>query len=145
VQKEAFIRALDAATNTSPSGKRTILVVDDDVTAVEYLSELVHQHGCDALCASNGREGVELALRHLPDAIILDLAMPEMNGFEAVKALRENSRTRNTPILIVTAMDLSQAERQRLQTSVQGIVTKGWQAELLTELARLCHPAEVAS
>jgi PAS domain S-box-containing protein len=145
VQKEAFIRALDAATRNSPSGKRTILVVDDDLTAIEYLSELVHQRGCDALCASNGRQGVELALRHLPDAIILDLAMPDMNGFEAVKALRENSRTRNTPILIVTAMDLSLAERQRLQASVQGIVSKGWQAELLTELARLCHPAEVAS
>jgi CheY-like chemotaxis protein len=87
---------------------------------------------------------VALALRHRPDAIILDLCMPEMNGFEAVKALRANSRTRATPILIVTARDLTPAERQQLQTSVQGIVGKGWQTELLTELARLCHHAEAA-
>ena len=140
VQQDVFLRALDAATAAASStGKRTILVVDDDPGAVEYLSELVRQRGCEVLSASNGRDGVALALRHQPDAIILDLAMPEMNGFEAVKALRDHSRTRNTPILIVTAMDLTLVERQRLQSSVQGIVTKGWQEELLGELARICH------
>ena len=143
VQQDVFLRALDAATSSAASGgKRTILVVDDDPTAVEYLSELVRQRGCEVLAAANGREGIALALRHSPDAIILDLAMPVMNGFEVVHALRENSRTRATPILIVTAMDLSLTERQRLLTGVQGIVRKGWQQELLSELARVCHHPE---
>jgi PAS domain S-box-containing protein len=145
VQRDVFLRSLEAATASGRSGgKRTILVVDDDPTAVEYLGELVRQRGCEVLTASNGRDGVALALRHQPDAIILDLCMPEMNGFEAVKALRAGSRTRATPILIVTARDLSLEEREQLQSSVQGIVGKGWRAELLTELARLCRHAELA-
>jgi PAS domain S-box-containing protein len=145
VQKEVLIRALDAATGNSPSAKRSILIVDDDVTAVEYLSEMVRQRGCEVRHATTGREGVALALRHTPDAILLDLVMPEMNGFEVVRALRDSPQTRNTPILIVTAADVSVAERQWLQATVQGIVSKGWQAELLTELDRLCQPAETAS
>ena len=145
IQKEPFLRSLEAATaSVGAAGKRTVLVVDDDPTAVEYLSELVRLRGCEVLSAPNGREGVALALRHLPDAIVLDLCMPEMNGFEAVKALRGNSRTRATPILIVTARELSLAERKQLQASVQGIVGKGWQEELLSELARLCQHAGVA-
>jgi PAS domain S-box-containing protein len=145
VQKEVFLRSLEAATASRGSReKRTILVVDDDPAAVEYVSELVRHRGCEVLTASNGREGVRLALRHQPDAIILDLCMPGMNGFEAVKALRANSGTRATPILIVTAKDLTLEERQQLQASVQGIVSKGWRTELLTELARLCHLAEAA-
>jgi PAS domain S-box-containing protein len=144
VQQEVFLRVLDTATSSATgAGKRTILIVDDDPGAVEYLSELVHQHGCEVLSASNGREGVALALQHQPDAIILDLAMPEMNGFEAVKVLREDSRTRTTPILIVTAMTLTPAERQQLEAGVQGIVGKDWQSQLLGELSRLCHQTEV--
>jgi len=144
VQQDVFLRALDAATSSATAdGRRTILVVDDDPATVEYLSELVRQQGCEVLTAANGREGVALALRHSPDAIVLDLAMPVMNGFEVVHALRENSRTRTTPILIVTAKDLSLTERQRLLASVQGIVRKGWQEELLTELSRVCHQAEL--
>jgi CheY-like chemotaxis protein len=141
VPQEVLLRSLDRATRLAGTDdKRTILVVDDDPAAVEYVSQIVRQRGSDVLTAANGLDGVALALRHLPDAIILDLNMPIMNGFEAVRVLRENSRTRTTPILIVTAKDLTLDERQGLQHSVQAIVRKGWQEELLAELGTICHP-----
>jgi CheY-like chemotaxis protein len=145
VQQDVFLRALEAATAAAGGASRTVLVVDDDPATVEYLSELVLQRGGKVLCAGNGRDGVALAQSHLPDAIIMDLAMPEMNGFEAVRILHEDSRTRDIPILVVTAMELTLAERRRLQRSVQAIVSKGWQDELLAELARLCPIATGAS
>ena len=147
VRQDVFLRALDAAMGSgAATGKRTILVVDDDPAAVEHLSELVRARGCEVLSAPNGREGVAIALRHRPDAIVLDLSMPGMSGFEVVHALRENSRTRATPILVVTAMDLTRAQREQLRAGVQAIVGKGWQEELLTELSRVCHhPAGAAA
>jgi PAS domain S-box-containing protein len=145
VQQEVFLRALETATAGAGAAPCTVLLVDDDPATLEYLSELVLQRGGTVLCGANGRDGVALARAHRPDAIIMDLAMPVMNGFEAVRLLREDRLTRDIPILVVTARDLTPAERRRLQSSVQGIVSKGWHAELLTELARLLPVSAGAS
>jgi CheY-like chemotaxis protein len=78
-----------------------------------------------------------MAVEHRPDAIILDLMMPGMTGFDVVRRLREDPHAHHIPILILTAKDLTADERAALNRHVQAIAPKGGREELLRELARL--------
>jgi len=80
-----------------------LLVVDDDRDVVELLNFLLERHGHQLLEAENGREGLETVLREHPDLIILDIMMPEMDGFKMNKLLLENKVTQNIPVIILTA------------------------------------------
>ena len=138
IQRTALLSALERTVSRPPSGEPTILVVDDEPATVEYLRELLGQRGFDVLSATGGRAGIELALSRNPDVILLDLMMPEVNGFDVVRALRENPEARQIPILILTGMDLTLADAARLGDSVQAVVAKGGPERLLAELARIC-------
>jgi len=102
----------------------TVLVIDDDVGAVELLAGQLHQRGCTVLRAPGGREGIELARRFRPDLIALDLEMPEVNGFEVVEALKDDASTAQIPIVVVTAKDLTTQDRKRLNGHILEIVGK---------------------
>jgi CheY-like chemotaxis protein len=138
IHKAALLGALDRTVRRPSAGGPTILVVDDEPATVEYLRELLRQRGFAVLTAPGGRVGIDLALSRRPDLILLDLMMPEVNGFDVVRALRENSRARQIPIVILTAMDLTRADAERLGSSVQAVVAKGGPEQLLAELARIC-------
>jgi CheY-like chemotaxis protein len=135
----ALIAALERTTGKAQSGRsRRILVIDDEPAAVERVRDLLEQRDFSVLTASGGRAGIDLALTRTPDLIILDLLMPEVNGFDVVHALREDPVARQIPILILTAMDLSSADVRRLGGSVQALVAKGGAGDLLSELSRIC-------
>jgi CheY-like chemotaxis protein len=146
IQRSALLAALQRTIRAPSSASRpSILVVDDEPGTVEYLSELLQQNGFAVLPAAGGRAGIDLARSRHPDLILLDLMMPEVNGFDVVRALREDLATRDIPILILTAMDLTRADAVRLGSSVQAIVAKGGPETLLTELARICPVARSAA
>ena len=102
----------------------TVLVIDDDASAVELLANQLHQRQYVVLRALGGREGIELARRFRPDLIALDLEMPDVNGFDVVEALKSQPATAQIPIVVVTAKDLSPADRQQLNGHVLNIVGK---------------------
>jgi CheY-like chemotaxis protein len=102
----------------------TALVVDDDARAVELVARPLQQLGCVVLRAYGGAEGIELARRCGPDMIMLDLEMPEVSGFEVVDALKRDPATAGIPIVIVTARDLTPADRERLSGHIQELVDK---------------------
>jgi signal transduction histidine kinase/CheY-like chemotaxis protein len=102
----------------------TVLVIDDDPAAVEILASHLHDSGCVVLRAHGGREGIELAKRCLPDLIALDLEMPEVTGFDVVDALKDDPGTSAIPITIVTARDLSEADRRQLNGQLLSVVGK---------------------
>jgi CheY-like chemotaxis protein len=81
---------------------KIVLIVDDSVAQASALKWLLEQEGLQVLHAPNGRIGVEMAQQHLPDAIVLDIEMPEMDGFEACRHLKENPQTADIPIVILT-------------------------------------------
>jgi DNA-binding response OmpR family regulator len=90
-----------------------ILVVDDDPAILDLVSQVLAEEGYEVLTASSGRTAVDLAFAHLPRLILLDLMMPEMNGWQVVGALKASSRTRALPILLLSArrdMDKTAAE-----------------------------------
>ena len=80
-----------------------ILLIDDDRDVIELLRFLLEQDGHQISEAYDGVEGVELATQELPDLIILDIMMPERDGYTANQQLLENPRTRSIPIMILTA------------------------------------------
>jgi PAS domain S-box-containing protein len=111
--------------DTVPGSGNTVLVIEDDPLTQTALENALLRKGYRALRASNGKEGVEMAQRDSPDLIVLDLVMPGMNGFDVADRLRSENPAANVPILVLTAMDLSAADRARLMGKVWRIEGKG--------------------
>ncbi len=101
------------------------VIIEDDPASREVLRRTLEQDGWRVCEATNGREGLELLEAGAPDLILLDLMMPEMDGFEFVEALRANAAWADIPVVVVTARDLSGAERERLEGRVRKVLQKG--------------------
>lgn len=82
--------------------KKRILIVDDSPTAIAWQRLLLHLEHYETLTASDGVEGLRLALAERPDLILLDVCMPRMDGFQVCRVLRAAPETRDIPILMVT-------------------------------------------
>ena len=79
-----------------------VLVVDDNEAAARLLGMLIRMHGCDVLTAGDGRQAIQIAEEFRPDAILMDLGMPRMNGYQAAKYLREQAWAQSTLLVAVT-------------------------------------------
>jgi PAS domain S-box-containing protein len=120
-----------------PSGHTLkVLVIDDDPDAVELVAVRIVGLASTVLRAYGGREGIAVARQELPDVIILDLMMPEVNGFDVAKALSEQPDTSRIPILVVTAKIITAEDRATLNGFVGAIMEK-------TEFSRDRFIAEV--
>ena len=108
------------------SGSQTlrVLVVDDDPKAVELIAVRILGMASTVLRAYGGREAIEVARRELPDVIVLDLLMPDVNGFDVVEALTEVPATARIPILVVTAKEITVDDRAKLSRHVMTIMEK---------------------
>jgi two-component system, cell cycle response regulator DivK len=84
-----------------------VLVVDDDLDARTIYSTYMRAMGCDVFTADDGRPAIDKAVDLLPDIIVMDLAMPRVNGWEAIRRLRESSWTQLIPIIAVSAVPVS--------------------------------------
>src|SRR5690349_722465 len=82
---------------------RKILLVDDSETVLQMEQMILAEHSYELILARDGEEGVAKALATRPDLILMDVVMPKMDGFEAVKKLRDNTQTRAVPIVMVTS------------------------------------------
>jgi PAS domain S-box-containing protein len=107
------------------SSGNTVLVIEDDPRTLASLEGALQGKGYRALRASNGLEGVEMAQLNSPDLIVLDLVMPGLNGFEVADRLGRQGAAADVPILVLTSMDLSAADRERLAGKVWRIEGKG--------------------
>jgi len=101
-----------------------VLIVDDDPKAVELVAVRIMGLASTVLRAYGGREAIATAGRERPDLIVLDLMMPEVNGFDVVEALHEQRNTASIPIVVVTAMAISAEDRAKLNGSVTAIMEK---------------------
>jgi DNA-binding response OmpR family regulator len=100
----------------------TILVVDDDPTAVEVIAAFLPTPAYAVVRAYGGREAIALAQRVRPDLILLDLMMPDVSGFEVVEALQRNTDTARTPILVVTAKQITALDRAALNRNPDNVI-----------------------
>jgi CheY-like chemotaxis protein len=101
------------------------MVVDDDESSLKLMAAALQQLGFRAVCQRDGEEALRATGGTPPAAVVLDLLMPGMDGFEFLDRLRSSPATRLTPVLIWTVKDLSTREQERLSRSAQAIVRKG--------------------
>jgi signal transduction histidine kinase len=102
-----------------------VLVVDDDPKGVELIAVYLLGLASSVLRAYSGREAIDIARQELPDLIVLDLMMPEVNGFDVVEALKKHPDTARIPILVVTAKQNTAEDRAKLHGYVTAIMEKG--------------------
>lgn len=89
----------------SQSVKKTILVVDDDPKMIKSISEYLHEAGYKVISTSAGKKALKLAEKHQPVAITLDIIMPDMDGWEVLQKLKNNPKTKNIPVIIVSVSE----------------------------------------
>ncbi len=135
IDRSRLLTTLDKYRRTMAGG--TILVVDDDEVTREMVRTTLEEDGWTVVEAENGRVALERIDEAKPNLILLDLMMPEMDGFDFAAALRRLDKWRDVPILVMTAMDVSAEDRLRLNGHVLGILQKGsYSREALLEEIR---------
>ncbi len=143
VQEEVLLSSLKRA-RIIPSGLGQVLIVDDDVRLLKVMDQKLKELGYRAICISTGGEALEIAHEELPVAIVVDLLMPGMTGFEFLDQFRKIPGGANVPIVVWTSKDLIQEERDRLKKNAQAVVLKkhGGTQSLIDELKRCLVAAE---
>jgi len=141
INKEDLISKLTRYSFTTKVKEKSIdiLLVDDNPDDIELLASILEPEGFGIIKAYSGKEAIDLVLNKQPDAIILDLMMPEVSGFEVIQRLKENEKTKNIPIIICTGKDLTEEEKELLKSNIFAIIEKGRcsKEDLLSELKRI--------
>ncbi|MFZ4401753.1 MAG: response regulator [Bacteroidales bacterium] len=152
---ENRIVEVEAITKFSPAPKRiiqkqsvketvkTILLVEDSDAAIIQLNDFLEESGYQILIARDGGEALDIISQSIPDAIILDLMMPGIDGFEVLKTLRETESTANVPVLILTAKHITKEDLSSLtRNNINQLIQKGDinRNELLNEVNKMVFP-----
>lgn len=147
INRNRLLSSLNRCRRTDTLANSRILVVEDEADARHMLRWMLEKEKCTVWEADNGQTALDVISQSTPDLILLDLMMPEMDGFEFVEALRQQYPGWKVPIVVITAMTLSAADRLRLNGSVQKILQKGACSlgDLLQEIHSLLPGIESAS
>ena len=117
---------LAALNQVAPNRFPRVAIVDDTAEARRLIRRILQSQGDFTIFeASNGKEGLNLIRRELPDLIILDLMMPEMDGFAVMDALKADQKTAEIPVIVATAKELTPEEKTWLGTQIQSLMQKG--------------------
>lgn len=144
IERTALISILERSKLES---RKCILIVDDDPDALDLAVAMMEGNGYEIQTAISGREALNAIERQRPDTIILDLMLPEMDGFEVVHRMSLNPEWRTIPVILLTARDLSHEERRALDIGTARIIQKGsfTRDELLAEMRVALDSAEAAA
>jgi CheY-like chemotaxis protein len=112
---------------------KKVLVADDKATGRELVRTVLERAGMEVIEAENGREAMEQAQSVFPDIIILDIHMPDMDGFEVVQALRKDARFARTPIIALTASAMMGDKEKAMRLGFTGYITKPIQLNALRQ------------
>jgi two-component system response regulator RpaA len=108
-----------------------VLVIEDDAAISQLLRIILESHGHEVLVAEDGSRGVAAASRRSPDAIVLDVMMPFMDGFAVLEALREDARTATIPVVMLSAIQKEAVEERCYRMGAQAFVRKPFDPEML--------------
>ncbi len=118
--------------------KIRLLLIDDHQTMHRLLEAIVRIRGYELLYAENGRQGIAMARQERPDLILLDVMMPDMDGFKVCQYLKEHDETRNVPVMFLTARGAESDFETGRKAGGDGFMTKPFQAsEILGQIDRL--------
>ncbi|MCK4846130.1 MAG: response regulator [Deltaproteobacteria bacterium] len=124
--------------SAEPEAKATVLAVDDNMQNLELLEGLLSTKGYNVVKAYNGKEALEKAAEVSPDIILLDVLMPQMDGIECCRRLKEGSETRLVPVIMLTALDSTEDKVRGIEAGADDFITKPFQkTELLARVKSL--------
>lgn len=113
---------------------KRILIVDDSQLVRTILKDTLQKSGYEVIETDNGYSAYNLTIEELPDLVILDLVMPELNGFDVTKKIRTDDRTKHIPIIISTGSEGMHAEFNKdSETFVQGFIEKPYKTEIIVK------------
>ncbi|MDQ3039213.1 MAG: twitching motility response regulator PilH [Pseudomonadota bacterium] len=111
-----------------------ILIVDDSPSQLLGIKRIVEKLGHDALTAEDGAAGVDVAKRELPDLILMDVVMPNLNGFQATRAITREATTKHIPVILVTTKDLDTDKMWGMRQGAKAYITKPFSENELLEI-----------
>ncbi len=112
--------------------RKKILIVEDIPALIHILQLEVQRLGYETILASNGEKAVEIATAQLPNLIMMDIMMPEMDGLEAARRIRENPQTGTSPIIAVTALSSRKDKQKCLDSGCDDYLSKPFTASQLS-------------
>jgi PAS domain S-box-containing protein len=124
VRSEELLASLERAA-VLPDLSRPVLVVDDDASTLKLAETTLRQAGYWPVCCASATEALVAAAEEPPALVVLDLLMPEMDGFEFLRHFRSTGQGRRTPVIVWTVKDLTPGEREALRASARIVVAKG--------------------
>lgn len=123
---------------TSANASVMVLLIHDGPTDSSVADVCANQPGCKLLRARGGREGIDLARRYLPDLVVLDLLVPDVGGVGVIEALMRDEQTARIPVVVLASQQLTDAERELLNSHVQRVIDQGeqWPQRFIGEVHR---------
>mgnify|MGYP003617388907 FL=1 len=123
-----------------------ILIVDDSPSQLMGIRRIVEKLGHDALTAEDGAAGVEAAKREIPDLILMDVVMPNLNGFQATRSITREPTTKHIPVILVTTKDQDTDRMWGLRQGAKAYLTKPFSEDELAEvIERIFNARELPS
>jgi len=111
-----------------------ILIVDDSPSQLMGIRRIVEKLGHEALTAEDGAAGVELAKKELPDLILMDVVMPNLNGFQATRSISREASTKHIPVILVTTKDQDTDRMWGMRQGARAYLTKPFSEDELSEV-----------
>ncbi len=111
-----------------------ILIIEDNELNLKLLNDLLEYHGYEVLCAENGVAAIDLARRHRPDLILLDIRLPDIPGTEVVRQLKADTATSAIPVIAVTAFAMPGDRTKTLEAGCDDYISKPYNVRDLLEL-----------
>ena len=138
IRKPELLEAIRKHVVPHADDDSSILLVDDDPKALELLSETLRSAGYETQSVGSGARALEVLSAKLVGAVLLDLLMPSMDGFQVIRHIRQEPRMKELPILVMTAKSLTPDEIALLNRDTQALFQKSgsWQHELIVEISR---------
>ena len=124
--------------------QRRILIVEDNSDMRDFLRRVLARHGYAHLEAADGSEGMEIAQQDHPDLILMDMSLPELDGFEATRRLKANKETQHVPIIAVTAHARPSDEKRALEAGCDAYLSKPYSLREFLDIVQKFLPSPVA-
>ena len=123
-----------------------ILIVDDSPSQLLGIQRIVEKLGHESITAEDGAAGVEVAKRELPDMVLMDVVMPNLNGFQATRTLSREATTKHIPVILVTTKDQDSDRMWGLRQGAKPYLTKPFSEDELAEvIERIFNARELPS
>ena len=116
-------------------GKGIVLVVDDEKSNLEVLISILSSE-YTIYITKNGTAGLEMANKYMPNIILLDVLMPDMNGFDVLVELKASEKTRNIPVIFITGLDSNEDKKKGLDLGAVDYIPKPFNAEIVQTKVR---------